>query len=344
MKISEITLAGFKKRELRGPRKLRRRQLDFTNKLTEGGNIFGASTDRIARENIPPTLEKYFIELKKVFPNAPINPKDFHPVGSVGKKDTSGDIDLAIDGTKLFPKGVSSSSVQAWNIDPENFVMRFDQLQKRAKTSSKEQIAMKAVLQLISEYVNDHAPNIHMDVKKVNPGNAFGMFPQYDQQGNNLGKGIQVDWMIGHLPWLLFSYASKEYGKEDNVKGLHRTQLLLSMLQVKGFSFNHVKGVSDKSTKQVVAKNPQEVLQLINKLYNSNLSSNELDDYYELIDVAKASKDYDSIMKIYLGILDRTRVDIPFNLQEYWIEHQQEYGLTGKFLPDNSNIVKYRKN
>jgi len=149
MKISEITLAGLKKRELRGPRKLRRKQLDFTNKITEGGNIFGASTDRIARENISPTLEKYFIELKKVFPNAPINPKDFHPVGSVGKKDTSGDIDLAIDGTKLFPKGVSSSSVQAWNINPENFVMRFDQLSKRAKSSSKEQIAMKAALQLI---------------------------------------------------------------------------------------------------------------------------------------------------------------------------------------------------
>jgi hypothetical protein len=343
MKISEITLAGWRKRDIRGPRKPRRKQLDFNNKITEGGNIFGAATDRIRREHIAPTLQKYFIELKKVFPKAPINPNDFHPVGSVGKKDTSGDIDLAIDGTKLFPNGVTSDSVQAWNINPEEFVMRFDQLQKRAKTSTKEQIAMKAVLQLISEYVNAHAPSIHMDEKKANPGNAFGMFPQYDEQGNNLGIGIQIDWMIGHLPWLLFSYKSIEYGKEDNVKGLHRTQLLLSMLQVKGFSFNHVKGVTDKKTNQVVANTPEEVLKLINSLYGSHLTADELDSYYELIDVAKADSNFDDIMSVYLRILDKTRADIPYNLQEYWIEHQDHFGLTGKFLPDTSNLTKYRK-
>ena len=54
--------------------------------ILEGGNVFGGNTDRINRENIQPTLEKYFAELKQVFPRANINPSDFHPTGSVGKK------------------------------------------------------------------------------------------------------------------------------------------------------------------------------------------------------------------------------------------------------------------
>ena len=40
MKISEITLAGLKKRELRGPRKLRRKQLDFTNKISAADILY----------------------------------------------------------------------------------------------------------------------------------------------------------------------------------------------------------------------------------------------------------------------------------------------------------------
>jgi hypothetical protein len=44
-----------------------------------------------------------------------------------------------------------------------------------------------------------------------------------------------------------------------------------------------------------------------------------------------------------LKILDSTRADIPLNLQKYWIENQDRLGLKGKFLPDNSNLTKYKK-
>ena len=47
-------------------------------------------------------------------------------------------------------------------------------------------------------------------------------------------------------------------------------------------------------------------------------------------------------MKIYLKILESTRADIPGDLQEYWLAHKDEYGLTGKFLPDDSNLRKYK--
>ncbi len=309
--------------------------------ILEGGNVFKGNTDRINRENIQPTLERYFAELKQVFPNAGISSNMFHPVGSVGKKSSSGDIDLAVSANELFPKGITSQSMQRWNIAPEEFVTRFDAFKKRARSSTDEQLAMKTALVLISEYINEHAPNIHMEPKKANPGNAFGMFPQYDQEGNNLNIGIQIDWMVGNLDWLKFSYSSDEYDETKNVKGLHRTQLMLSMFQAMGYSFKHVSGVTNKETGEVVAQSSDEALALLNKLYGISLNVKQLSNYYTLHDAIKGHSAYDNVMKIYLKILDSTRTDIPDDLQEYWLTHKDEYGLTGKFLPDDSKLKKY---
>ena len=312
--------------------------------LIEGGNVFGGrySTDRINREHIQPTLDKYFAELQQIFPRAGIKPDNFHPVGSVGKKSSSGDIDLAVDSTALFPTGISSETLQNWNINPEQFTQLFDKFQQRARSSTDEQVAMKTALVLISNYVNEHASNIHMEPKRVQPGNAYGMFPQYDEQGNSLGVGVQIDWMVGHLEWLQFSYGSDNYDETSNVKGLHRTQLMLAMLQATGYSFNHIKGVTDKATGKIVARNPAEALVLINKLFGINLTQEQLANYHTLHNAINGHQLYDQVMQVYLKILDSTRTDIPDDLQEYWIAHQKELGLTGKFLPDDSNLAQYR--
>ena len=306
--------------------------------LLEGGNVFGENTGRIAKENIQPTLDRYYAELQQVFPKAGISPNKFHPVGSVGLKSTSGDIDLAVDATVLFPRGISTQTLTVWNIDPSEFVTRFDQFKKRARTSTDEQVAMKTALVLISEYANEHASNIHMDPKKVTPGNAFGMFPQYDEQGSNLNIGVQIDWMVGNLDWLKFSYASANYPEDSNVKGLHRTQLMLAMFQATNHSFDHKVGVKDKATGEVVAGTPDDTVALLNELFGLNLSVQQLANYHTLHDAIKGHPLYDNTMQIYLKILDRTRVDIPDDLQEYWIQHKDEFGLTGKFLPDDSNL------
>ena len=69
--------------------------------LQEGGNIF-AGTDDIPREFIEPTLNKYYEELARLFPQHAGVFDSFEPVGSVGKKDVSGDIDLALDLKVMF--------------------------------------------------------------------------------------------------------------------------------------------------------------------------------------------------------------------------------------------------
>jgi hypothetical protein len=55
------------------------------------------------------------------------------------------------------------------------------------------------------------------------------------------------------------------------------------------------------------------------------------------------TEEYNNIMDRYLKILDSTRADIPENLQQYWIDNQDRLGLKGKFLPDNSALIKYKK-
>ncbi len=62
----------------------------------------------------------------------------------------------------------------------------------------------------------------------------FTMFPQYDNYGQ-INKYVQIDWMVGDLPWLKFAYHSGESG---SLKGMHRTQLMVAMLSNKGYTFS----------------------------------------------------------------------------------------------------------
>ena len=55
-----------------------------------------------------------------------------------------------------------------------------------------------------------------------------------------------------------------------------------------------------------------------------------------------SEQDLNKVYDIYLKILDSTRADIPEDLQDYWIANQERLQLKGKFLPDDSNLVKYK--
>jgi len=156
-------------------------------------------------------------------------------------------------------------------------------------------------------------------------------------------KAVQIDINVGNLDWLNFSYYSNTY--KDNVKGLHRTQLMVAMFKVLDKIFSHGTGVKDKKTKEIVATNPQEALAVLNKGYGLNLSQDILNDYFELMDSLKknlSEEKLNQILDAYLKILDSTKTDIPLDLQKYWINNQSRLGLKGKLLPDDSNLTKYK--
>lgn len=311
--------------------------------LLEGGNVFGDRTSPIKLEHIEPTMKRYFEELRKIFPKkkAIFNEEHFHPLGSVGKKPVSGDIDLGVDTSSIVDQTFSDKSISDWGIDPRTVKAEFDVLTKRAKTSTPEQLMMKAFLSTLAKYINSRAPNLFCDEKKITPGNLFGVFPQYDGEGNSLNTGVQIDWMVGDLEWLRFSYYSAAYPAESNVKGLHRTQLLLSVFQQAGYSFNHVSGVKNKETGQVVAKKPDDALDVLSRKLNVKFTHDQTEDYFKLHKLIKKlpKNEYDGIIDIYLKILDSTRADIPDDMQDEWKKRKTRLGLTGKFLPPGSRLL-----
>jgi hypothetical protein len=312
-------------------------------RLFEGGNVFAGKTTAIKREDIQSTLNAYFAELKSLFPKkaAIFNEKNFMPLGSVGKKAVSGDIDLGVSATDLLDKTMSDESIATWGVDPAAVQAEFEALQKRARTSTPEQLRMKAFLKLLTIYINSHAPSLYCDEKKVTDGNIFGLFPQIDPQGQHVGSGVQIDWMIGDLNWLKFSYYSAAYPEASNVKGLHRTQLMLSAFQVAGLSFNHVTGVKDKQTGEVIARDPEQALAVLSKALGFRITQADAEDYYKLHKLFKEKmrpEDYNALINIYFKILDSTRADIPDDLQDEWRKRKDSLGLTGKFLPDNSAL------
>ena len=308
-----------------------------------GGNVFGDKTISIKKEWIESTLKAYFNELSAIFPNKKhiFNLENFTLLGSAGKKSISGDIDLGIDLSKIFDESVSDESIVEWNIDPIAVVKETELLQKRAKTATPEQSRKKAFFKLITKYINDHANHIYCDEKKVSEGNIFSLFPQYDVHNVVQDSAVQIDWMVGNLDWLKFSYYSTVYPKDSNIKGLCRTQLILSMFQSVGLSFNHVNGVKDKETGEILASNSSDAINLLNHKLNLNLTEEITQNYYSLYEQVNQCNRRDTILNTFLRILDSTRVGVPDNLREEWRQRKESLNLTGKFLPENDPMREF---
>ena len=117
---------------------------------------------------------------------------------------------------------------------------------------------------------------------------------------------------------------------------------MLAMFNAQGYSFRHVYGVMNMETKEVEASTPDEALNLLNSLYDMNISVEELSSYHELHNAIKNHPMYEEVLDVYLKILDSSRADIPEDMQEYWVNNQKKLGLIGKFLPDDSNLDQYR--
>lgn len=300
-----------------------------------GGNVFN-NTARIKKENIKPTLKELYRQLGKIFPGANKHFSRMKTLGSVGKKDYSGDIDLALPEDALH-------HIEDWNLDKNLIGQLFTQFKKRARTSPDKLLLKRAILVAIARRIEDSDSEIGVDDKATGGGTLFLVFPQYNEDSHRLGEGVQIDINVGDLDWLTFAYYSASY--EGNIKGLHRTQLMLALFTEKGYTFSHNYGVKDRETQEIVAKTPTQSIELLNREYNFDLDQDTLSNYYELIDFIKHNVNQstlNSILDRYLRILDSTRADIPQDLQQYWIDNQSRLGLTGKFLPNDSNLLKYK--
>lgn len=310
-----------------------------------GGNVFAEKTASILREHVNPTLDEYFKELASLFPRKSniFNQHCMFPLGSVGKKPVSGDIDLGIDTATLLDSTLSDDAIVEWGINPCVVLEECNILTKRARTASPKQLRTKAFLKSVASHINKNATFLYCDEKRVTDGNLFSLYPQKDITCSNIGTNVQIDWMIGPAQWLNFSYYSSEYPESSNVKGLHRTQLILAAFQIANLSFNHLSGVKDKTSGIIIAENPEDAIELLNSRLQINMKLDDTENYYTFHNILQNNVDintYNNIIDIYFKILDSTRADIPDNLQENWRLRRDTLGLTGKFLPESSLLLR----
>jgi hypothetical protein len=326
--------------------------------VNEGGNVFkGERVDSIPLEFIKPTLESYYEELTRLFPDHASDFQSFAPLGSVGKKAKSGDIDLAVDVQELFPQGkVTDKELLSWNIDPVAWRATYEKMLKRARTAKPSEVELRAFLYELAKYIGENSEIVKSDLKKVRPGQMFTLFPQISPDGEQLEAGVQIDWMMGNRDWLKFSYFSDFPSEEQPMlKGLHRTQLILAMFDAKNYSFKHVGGVFDKATGKKVAHSPSEASQLLEKVYGAPISPEVFKNFqslYRWLMENASEEDRNAAFDVYLKILDRTNGNkerdpetgelrrcgyIPEELEEYWIENYERLGLKGKYLCKSTN-------
>tara|TARA_B100000900_G_scaffold224343_1_gene190312 strand:- start:2353 stop:3384 length:1032 start_codon:yes stop_codon:yes gene_type:complete len=326
--------------------------------LAEGGNVFvGETVSAIPLEFIQPTLDRYYEELSRMFPEHADDFKNFEPLGSVGKKAKSGDIDLAVDVQTLFPQSrVTDEELQSWNLDPVSWRATYDKMVKRARTATPSEVELRAFLYELAKYIGENSQLIKSDLKKVRPGQMFTLFPQITDSGEQLEVGVQMDWMMGNREWLKFSYFSPMPSESQQMlKGLHRTQLILAMFSAKDHSFKHVGGVYDKTTGEKVAHSPSEATELLGNLYGAPITSQILQSfegiYGWLMDNA-SEEDRNAAFDSYLRILDRTNGNketdpetgeprrcgyIPVELEDYWLDNYDRLGLKGRYLCKSTN-------
>ena len=303
--------------------------------LEEGGNVFD-STSPIKKEHINPTLQQFFKEFGEIFPRAHPHFEGVRTLGSVGKKAMSGDIDLALSED-------SFKDIADWGLDEKRVQEHFVLFKKRAKTSTDEQLTKRAVIVAIAEKIQASDKDILVDIKGSSNGALYCQFPQHDEQGNKMEIYVQIDINVGNVDWLSFAYHSAVY--KGNVKGLHRTQLLVALFSYKGYTFSHNYGVKSKETQEIAANSPDQAIDLLNELYGMELTPKSIGDYFTLMKEMNRkipSVDLHAVFDSYLKILDSTRADVPEELQQYWINNQKRLNLKGKYLPDDSNLTNYK--
>jgi hypothetical protein len=226
---------------------------------TMGGNIFKDKATRISKDRVRPTIEAYKKALGQIFPMKAHSLTFFEPVGSAGKKETSGDLDLAIDSTHIV-KSFTESEIGKWGIDWNDWNDLYTKIHKRSRTATHDMCKMRALLTLISAKLAENGFELGGD---ITAGNIFTCFQQHDENGPT-EDFVQIDWMVGDIDWLTWSYYSHgEYG----LKGLHRTQFLVALFSEIGYTFNHFCGIKKKGSREWIITSPEDALQLLSDHY-----------------------------------------------------------------------------
>lgn len=194
----------------------------FEEVLKEGGNAV-SNVQKIAKNNIEPTVLKLCETLFKKYPNLVWGDSIFL-LGSTGKKDFSGDIDIGID-------------FEAIKEDSEQTVL--DQLKQLFKFLYQANICSEIVINNIS---NDM---LHL------------AFPQYNEQKEQIGKNVQIDILLTPNKEFCQFYMYSPAQNETAYKGAHRNELFRAI--TKTISYKPLKTIQKDGQDVVVQWEQQDM-------------------------------------------------------------------------------------
>jgi hypothetical protein len=291
--------------------------------ITEGGNVFTGTehdTDDILLNNIKPTIDEFVSTLSSIFPKKKSTFTSLSDssnwLGSTGKKPKSGDVDLAYSSEYFFKDG--QIDTEGWGVDQNEYTQLYEKNKKAARSASDEQIQVKSLIQLIVKKINGSGKDIHANDKAANGGTIHFSYPQYSDS-EKLDINAQLDLDTGDLDWLKFRYNSELPDDNQEIKGLHRGQLMLAMFAATGYTFKSGKGFVRKETGDILGDKPQDAIDVFNNEYKPKqpLDLKITSNYNKLMDYVKTNldpEDKENTLKMFAEALRRAKAYVPDNI------------------------------
>jgi len=283
-----------------------------------GGNHFKKDykVESIKKEELEYVLDNFKNILNDI---CELEENEYSLLGSTGKKDISGDIDFGLSRNWLFKMSMQN--------DRSLKVMEyFNKFSKRARTATEQDLLLRAYNQVLIDELQKR--NVIVD-DKAGIGQVFTL------QKKENGNYVQLDILSGDLELLKFMYYSKNY--DSNLKGLHRTQLLIAYAKFLGYTLSHIKGLI-KNKKRIT--NPKEICKTLNLNYDKCFDFYDLS--YEIQNKVSVEELLD-ILDIYFNILSHTKTDIPEVYQDLWKNMYNIKHYKTEFLPKNSKLQEFLK-
>jgi hypothetical protein len=200
--------------------------------LTEGGNVFkradnSPGTQRINRNDVPTTVKW----LEQITGLSLMDAM----VGSTGHKDTSGDIDLALDANMITKDAVLGTLINWCKKQgiPE------DQIMNRRKKGNNPA--------MLDGWIDQTGIEIHFKAP-INGKPAMGF--------------VQVDFnFLTHMEWSKFMLAPMP--EDSQFKGVDRAVLFNSIGKTLGVKVSVNTGVHDRATNELVTTDPAKLAHLL---------------------------------------------------------------------------------